>query len=207
MRAARRIIVLAGILAMAVFAPITWSQAGAQTEGDGETPPITFTFVKFMCADFGVIPGNVDDPTDSARGRRAPRSATPSAWSRSTRTRASAGASASTAGRSCWVPPTTSSRIPAREHGRSVAAAPDRNSSPDVGPARAPRARAAVRERGAAGWLRLRQSYGAGPTTGTATTSSILVSGDPLVCVAYNVGAPVTITRSSRDRSPTVPSS
>ena len=39
MRAARRLIVLAGILATVVFAPVTWSQAGAQTQGDGETPP------------------------------------------------------------------------------------------------------------------------------------------------------------------------
>ena len=41
MRAARRLIVLAGILATVVFAPVTWSQAGAQTQGDGETPPAT----------------------------------------------------------------------------------------------------------------------------------------------------------------------
>ena len=59
MRAARRIIVLAGILALAVCAPITWTQAGAQS--DGESPQITF--VKIMCADFGVIPANYAMPT------------------------------------------------------------------------------------------------------------------------------------------------
>ncbi|HTH05660.1 MAG TPA: hypothetical protein VL916_07310, partial [Ilumatobacteraceae bacterium] len=50
---------LAGILALAVGAPITWTQAGAQTEG-GESPQITF--VKLMCADFGAIPANANDP-------------------------------------------------------------------------------------------------------------------------------------------------
>ena len=58
MRAARRIIVLAGILALAVCAPITWTQAGAQS--DSESPQITF--VKIMCADFGAIPANLNDP-------------------------------------------------------------------------------------------------------------------------------------------------
>ena len=58
MRAARRIIVLAGILALAVCAPITWTQAGAQS--DSESPQITF--VKIMCADFGVIPRNYVTP-------------------------------------------------------------------------------------------------------------------------------------------------
>ena len=68
MRAARRLIVLAGILATVVFAPVTWSQAGAQTEGDGETPTATFTFVKFVCADFGLIPANAFE-SDGLRAR------------------------------------------------------------------------------------------------------------------------------------------
>ena len=53
MRAARRVIVLAGVLVMAVLAPLGWNQAGAQTEENS-----TFTFVKVLCADFGAIPGN-----------------------------------------------------------------------------------------------------------------------------------------------------
>ncbi len=60
MRAARRIFVLAGILAMAVFAPITWSQAGAQSappDGGDALPEITF--IKIMCADFGAIPAQL----------------------------------------------------------------------------------------------------------------------------------------------------
>ncbi len=64
MRAARRIFVLAGILAMAVFAPITWSQAGAQTADGGDASPSTFTFIKIMCADFGAIPANVNTPNN-----------------------------------------------------------------------------------------------------------------------------------------------
>ena len=70
MRAARRIIVLAGILALAVCAPITWTQAGAQSEGDGESPP-EITFVKIMCADFGAIPANVNTPNDLSRATRS----------------------------------------------------------------------------------------------------------------------------------------
>jgi uncharacterized repeat protein (TIGR01451 family) len=61
MRAARRMIVLAGILALAVCAPITWTQAGAQSDSGGESPP-EITFVKIMCADFGAIPANTDEP-------------------------------------------------------------------------------------------------------------------------------------------------
>ncbi|HTN78083.1 MAG TPA: hypothetical protein VMK16_00300, partial [Acidimicrobiales bacterium] len=60
MRAARRVIVLVGILAMALFAPITWSQAGAQTEGGDDPPPVAMTFVKIVCSDFGSIPKNFD---------------------------------------------------------------------------------------------------------------------------------------------------
>ena len=56
MRAARRMIVLAGILMMAVLAPLGWNQAGADTQN------ATFTFVKVLCADFGAIPGNHFDP-------------------------------------------------------------------------------------------------------------------------------------------------
>ena len=57
MRAARRVIVLAGVLVMAVLAPLGWNQAGAQTEENS-----TFTFVKVLCADFGAIPGNHFEP-------------------------------------------------------------------------------------------------------------------------------------------------
>ena len=52
MRAARRMIVLVGVLVVAVLAPLGWNQAGADTEN------ATFTFVKVLCADFGAIPGN-----------------------------------------------------------------------------------------------------------------------------------------------------
>ena len=68
MRAARRMIVLAGILMMTVLAPLGWNQAGAETQN------ATFTFVKVLCADFGAIPGNHFEPNGVSRARSARRS-------------------------------------------------------------------------------------------------------------------------------------
>jgi hypothetical protein len=49
-------IVLVGVLVMTVFAPLGWNQAGADTQNS------TFTFVKVLCGDFGAIPGNRFEP-------------------------------------------------------------------------------------------------------------------------------------------------
>ena len=158
MRAARRIIVLAGILALAVCAPITWTQAGAQSAGDGESPP-EITFVKIMCADFGAIPENVNTPNNlSAR----PENTTLGESNGDTAVGEEDAPRRLRPGRGLAVRAglrRERDQRPAREreHGRSRAR-PDhgRDVPAERRPGRAPRRSAAPRERGRAGRIRVR---------------------------------------------------
>ncbi len=207
MRAARRILVLAGILAMAVFAPITWSQAGAQaTNGEGDASPSTITFVKIMCADFGAIPANVNTPDDltprppgthlgpSSGVLAVGDESAPQGCERVDGWPFVLGSDAdlvsASAGGGRRVDPslpqvtgtiTLSSEQAALLDGRNLRASE-------------------VEQPGFAfGTIRC------GTDNTNGDNLEFLGSGDPLICVAYNVGAPVTIKKTVEGSVPTTP--
>ncbi len=198
MRAARRIIVLAGILALAVCAPITWTQAGAQSEGGGDSPQITF--VKIMCADFGVIPANVNTPNDlSARPENT-----------------TLGESRGDGAVGEEEPPSGCDRVegwpfvlgsdanvisdphgagnmvdPSLDH-ITAATIPLSDDQVALLNGRQLRASEVQQDGFAFGTLRC------GTDNRNGDNLEFLGTGDPLLCIAYNVGAPVTITKAVR---------
>ena len=190
MRAARRIIVLAGILALAVCAPITWTQAGAQSEG--EQPQITF--VKIMCADFGVIPQNYVTPDNLPARPKAPSSARASARRQSSEEAVPDGCEQVDGwdfvlGSDANLVQNGAGRMvdPSLEHlTGTVALTADQAALLD-----GRNLRASEVEQPGFGFGTIR----CGTDNTNGDNLEFLGTGDPLLCIAYNVGAPVTITK------------
>ena len=207
MRAARRIFVLAGILAMSVFAPITWSQAGAQSappDGGDALPEITF--IKIMCADFGAIPRNFVSP-DNLPARPEGTTLGPQLVSQTV--------SAESPPEGCeqiddW-PFVLGSDADLVENpiggGRRVdPSLPNltgtvtlSDSQADLLDGRNLRASEVQQDGFAFGTIRC------GTDNTNGDNLEFLGSGDPLICVAYNVGAPVTITKTVEGSVPEAP--